>query len=254
MDYSMMTSFISVDRYASKYPFISPYAYCAWNPISIIDPTGDTLDIRGGEQAQEDILSIVDPKYRDRISFQNDRVNVNVDGLSEEEINSDAGFSVLFRLTTSEYRYLYQAEEVLYEGKPIELLCHSVTPRSNIRSSGKKLAFGRKKDIPHAEELPDGYHGWVVFHPNLYFNGSEGGEYHRNRPSTAFHELEECYQRTDGKLPYLYRNPKNLSEEDPKRPGAHRVAIEKAKNLTPSAKSVFGTEGSSYSKRILKPN
>ena len=43
MDYSLMTSFISVDRYASKYPFISPYAYCAWNPIKLIDPTGDTI-------------------------------------------------------------------------------------------------------------------------------------------------------------------------------------------------------------------
>ena len=38
-----MASFISVDRYASKYPFISPYAYCAWNPIRLIDPTGDTI-------------------------------------------------------------------------------------------------------------------------------------------------------------------------------------------------------------------
>lgn len=48
MDYSLMTSFISVDRYASKYPFISPYAYCAWNPIRLIDPTGDIIVIMGG--------------------------------------------------------------------------------------------------------------------------------------------------------------------------------------------------------------
>ncbi|MCR5193336.1 MAG: hypothetical protein K6D59_08535 [Bacteroidales bacterium] len=43
MDYELLTSFISVDRYASKYPFISPYAYCAWNPIKLMDPTGDTI-------------------------------------------------------------------------------------------------------------------------------------------------------------------------------------------------------------------
>lgn len=43
MDHELMTGWLSVDRYASKYPFISPYAYCAWNPIRLTDPTGDTI-------------------------------------------------------------------------------------------------------------------------------------------------------------------------------------------------------------------
>ena len=43
MDHELLTSFISVDRYASKYPFISPYAYCAWNPIRLTDPNGDSI-------------------------------------------------------------------------------------------------------------------------------------------------------------------------------------------------------------------
>lgn len=47
MDHGLLTSFISVDRYASKYPSISPYAYCAWNPIRLTDPTGDTICING---------------------------------------------------------------------------------------------------------------------------------------------------------------------------------------------------------------
>ena len=41
MDYGLLTSFISVDRYADKYPFISPYAYCAWNPVKLVDPDGN---------------------------------------------------------------------------------------------------------------------------------------------------------------------------------------------------------------------
>ena len=32
--------FTTIDRYCSKYPHISPYAYCANNPILYIDPTG----------------------------------------------------------------------------------------------------------------------------------------------------------------------------------------------------------------------
>ena len=42
-----MTSFLSVDRYAGKYPSISPYAYCAWNPIKLTDPSGDSIVLKG---------------------------------------------------------------------------------------------------------------------------------------------------------------------------------------------------------------
>ena len=31
---------LSVDPMADKYPNISPYAYCAWNPVRLVDPDG----------------------------------------------------------------------------------------------------------------------------------------------------------------------------------------------------------------------
>ncbi len=40
MDHELMTSWLSVDPMSDKYPSISPYAYCAWNPIKLIDPDG----------------------------------------------------------------------------------------------------------------------------------------------------------------------------------------------------------------------
>lgn len=43
MDHELLTSFMSVDRYADKYPSTSPYAYCAWNPIKLTDPSGNTI-------------------------------------------------------------------------------------------------------------------------------------------------------------------------------------------------------------------
>ena len=42
-DPTLLTSFLSIDRYADKYPSLSPYHYCAWNPIKLTDPTGDTI-------------------------------------------------------------------------------------------------------------------------------------------------------------------------------------------------------------------
>ena len=40
MDHELMTMWLSVDPLADKYPSISPYAYCAWNPVKLMDPNG----------------------------------------------------------------------------------------------------------------------------------------------------------------------------------------------------------------------
>ena len=42
-DSDLMTAWLSVDRLADKYPSLSPYAYCAWNPIRLVDPDGEEL-------------------------------------------------------------------------------------------------------------------------------------------------------------------------------------------------------------------
>ena len=50
MDHELMTMWLSVDPLADKYPSISPYAYCAWNPIKLVDPDGREIVIKDGEQ------------------------------------------------------------------------------------------------------------------------------------------------------------------------------------------------------------
>ena len=46
-DSDLMTGWLSVDPMADKYPSLSPYAYCAWNPIKLVDPDGrDTINIK----------------------------------------------------------------------------------------------------------------------------------------------------------------------------------------------------------------
>ena len=44
-DSDLMTGWLSVDPLADKYPNLSPYAYCALNPIRIIDPNGDSCAV-----------------------------------------------------------------------------------------------------------------------------------------------------------------------------------------------------------------
>ena len=40
MDHVLMTGWLSVDPMMDKYPGISPYEYCALNPIKVVDPDG----------------------------------------------------------------------------------------------------------------------------------------------------------------------------------------------------------------------
>ena len=43
MDHELMTMWLSVDPMADKYHSISPYAYCAWNPVKLVDPDGKEM-------------------------------------------------------------------------------------------------------------------------------------------------------------------------------------------------------------------
>ena len=44
MDHELMTMWLSVDPLSDKYPSISPYAYCAWNPVKLVDPDGREIN------------------------------------------------------------------------------------------------------------------------------------------------------------------------------------------------------------------
>ena len=37
----LLTGWLSVDPMMDKYPSISPYAYCTWNPVKLVDPDGN---------------------------------------------------------------------------------------------------------------------------------------------------------------------------------------------------------------------
>ena len=41
----LLTGWLSVDPMMDKYPSISPYAYCAWNPVKLVDPDGNEAGI-----------------------------------------------------------------------------------------------------------------------------------------------------------------------------------------------------------------
>lgn len=42
-DPTLLTSWTAVDPMSDKYPNISPYAYCNWNPVKLVDPDGNEI-------------------------------------------------------------------------------------------------------------------------------------------------------------------------------------------------------------------
>ena len=58
MDHELMTMWLSVDPMADKYPSINPYAYCAWNPVKLVDPNG--MDVSTHTDANGNVVAVYD--------------------------------------------------------------------------------------------------------------------------------------------------------------------------------------------------
>ena len=83
---------LSVDPMSDKYPDISPYAYCAWNPIKLVDPDG--MDWYENDEG--------------KIVFDKN-VNENTKlGKGERYIGKTANW---FGRTEQDYQYLYRGDE-----------------------------------------------------------------------------------------------------------------------------------------------
>ena len=65
MDNELMTMWLSVDPMADKYPSISPYAYCVWNPVKLIDPDGRDWD----PDTEKDVINPYRAEIKKRMSM-----------------------------------------------------------------------------------------------------------------------------------------------------------------------------------------
>ena len=72
-DPELSALFLSVDPCADKYPGISPYAYCAWNPVKLVDPDGrewdkpkDKEQARKMEESVNDRISVISTEIQSK--------------------------------------------------------------------------------------------------------------------------------------------------------------------------------------------
>ena len=103
---SDLSLWLSVDPMADKYPSLSPYNYCAWNPLKIVDPNGAEILIKDRNQTYYYRNGHVYLKHG-RIPMDGylgkeaSKVKNNIDKM----LKHSAGKKVIDRLTTSRQRY-----------------------------------------------------------------------------------------------------------------------------------------------------
>ena len=79
-----LSIWLSVDPLADKYPHLSPYAYCADNPVNRIDPDG--REVRVAKEYQEQFRNDLQNVFGDRTNmlFFNDNGTLQLDGKAKD--------------------------------------------------------------------------------------------------------------------------------------------------------------------------
>ena len=99
-DAELTTMWLSMDPMADKYPNISPYAYCALNPVRLVDPEGmDWYEVENKETGRKEIRW-TDYKSQDEMNNNNlsgtylgERV-VLFEGSRDEKLDKDETLKV----------------------------------------------------------------------------------------------------------------------------------------------------------------
>ena len=69
---SSLGIWLSVDPMSDKYPSLSPYVYCADNPVNAIDPDGKEIKLVGSEKERKIILANLQKLTNDKLSMRTD--------------------------------------------------------------------------------------------------------------------------------------------------------------------------------------
>ncbi len=111
---------IGVDPLQMKYPDVSPYVYCAGNPVKYVDPDGREIHASSAAECQM-ILNTLPKDIRSRIIFDE---NGFVDKSSLKNIDSSSGnFNSFSQLVNSEIVFnVILSDEVTYKNENGELI------------------------------------------------------------------------------------------------------------------------------------
>jgi RHS repeat-associated protein len=101
---SDLSIWLSVDPMASKYPGLTPYNYCANNPIKLVDPNGEEV-IAGDEQSRSNIKNTLTKAEAKYVRFdKNGKLDTRL--LNKSKSTSE-NMTALKGLAQSESKYIF---------------------------------------------------------------------------------------------------------------------------------------------------
>ena len=107
---SDLSLWLSVDPMADKYPNLSPYNYCAWNPVKLVDPNGRDIDpscIKEWNRQKKEIIKKRDELLVYSIAYK----NAGFKGFSRQasdhdELNNIIGVMGEMEASTQRYKLI----------------------------------------------------------------------------------------------------------------------------------------------------
>ena len=174
---SDLSIWLSVDPMAAKYPSLSPYVYCANNPVKLVDPNGEKIWIHDEEGG-----SAANAYYQELDKWANSE-NINLSLGTDGYLN--ASFDGEYTDLSDEAQNFLHA--VYNPNITVDILATSNDYGDNgyafFCGTYKKVVYGYSK----GEEVA---HSYQVVNPN---DLRQFDEYHQQPGQTSLHELMESY-------------------------------------------------------------
>ena len=140
MDHELTAMWLSVDPMADKYPSISPYAYCAWNPIKLIDPDGREI---GDFYSKDGTYLNTDGKKDGKVYIVKDEAwgTEIMDDRRKHKKNATLNLDKVERFQDENGNDLFLTEDIIKK----------VSSAENLSSDGNEHGFFYRKNIETPE-------------------------------------------------------------------------------------------------------
>ena len=199
----------SVDPMADKYPSLSPYNYCAWNPMKLVDPNGDTI-VYTGTKEQQVILQHLVSQFKERLPDKYELLanSKNVYNVQYSDGNDDgSGGSFTYDINSGCFNVNIAsdrntANENSYSD--IEVLAHEFKHAEQYEGGqlGFKVIHSTGKVIPYAYDQQDEIE--AAIQANLF----------NSKSSNTYDAIKSIINITRSKYNYLPHNSINVYRQN----------------------------------------